>query len=353
MQDRRATFAARNQEAPGARQVGVIGQIRISALPLAVLTYAALAFAVSPETFVSMLQSYFRQATILPVLLLVGVPAAAFFLRPRAPTGMMIEIMRRGGLRLVFVMGVFCLGATAFTTFKLAIPHIVPFYADPFLAQADAWLHGGDPGAFAHAIVPGWAQYPLGYLYGPVWFVLWFGLLAFVALHEDAGLRQRYFWSMSLTICLIGSVLAIAFSSVGPVFYDEFIDPARFAGLMTSIKQSAIGDYMAEASGYLYASYRTGDSAMGTGISAMPSMHLAIVTLNACMLTSLNRHVGVLAWIYVALIQLGSVYLGWHYALDGYFSIAAVSLIWWGVGRVASRRGAAARPQPAAAGAGT
>jgi membrane-associated phospholipid phosphatase len=110
---------------------------------------------------------------------------------------------------------------------------------------------------------------------------------------------------------------------------------------------------MAEASGYLYASYQTGDSAMGTGISAMPSMHLAIVTLNACMLTSLNRHVGVLAWIYVALIQLGSVYLGWHYALDGYFSIAAVGLIWWGVGRVTTRLGVATRPQPATAGAGS
>ena len=322
----------------------MIVQIRISALPLAVLTYAALAFAVSPDTFVTMLQSYARQATVLPVLLLVGIPVAAILLRPRAPVALMLEILRKGGLRLALVVAIFCLGATAFTTFKLAIPHFVPFYADPFLAEADAFLHGGDPGMWAHAIVPYWAQYPLGYLYGPVWFVLWFGLLAFVALHQDAAFRRRYFWSMALTICLIGTVGAMAFSSVGPVFYDEFVDPDRFASLMAAIERSAIGDYMAEASGYLLASYETGVSSMGTGISAMPSMHLAVVTLNACMLTSLSRLVGALAWIYVGLIQLGSVYLGWHYALDGYFSIAVVSLIWWAVGRVMNR---STMPDPA------
>lgn len=325
------------------------GQLKLSALPLVVLTYAALAFAVSPDTFLTMLGSYARQATVLPVLLLVGIPAAALLLRPRAPVALMVDIMRKGGLRLVFVVVTFCLGTTAFTTFKLAIPHFVPFYADPFLAEADALLHGGDPGMWAHAIVPAWAEYPLGYLYGPVWFVLWFGLLALVALHQDAAFRRRYFWSMALTICLIGTVGAMAFSSVGPIFYDEFVDADRFAPLMVAIAQSAIGDYMAEASGYLLTSYQTGVSSMGTGISAMPSMHLAIVTLNACMLSSLNRHIGVLAWIYVGLIQLGSVYLGWHYALDGYFSIVVVSLIWWTVGRIANRFALPAQSEPVAA----
>src|SRR5690606_9683564 len=93
-------------------------------------------------------------------------------------------------------------------------------------------------------------------------------------------------------------------------------------------------------SGYLLANFEAGTGAAGTGISAMPSMHLAIVTLNACMLTSLNRQVGIVAWIYVALIQLGSVYLGWHYAIDGYFSIAVVCVIWWSVRQLQSRLGA-------------
>jgi uncharacterized membrane protein len=75
---------------------------------------------------------------------------------------------------------------------------------------------------------------------------------------------------------------------------------------------------------------------------------LAIVTLNALMLSSLNRVVGVFAWVYVVLIQVGSVFLGWHYAVDGYFSIAAVSLIWWAVGKVLASKPAAV-PAPALA----
>lgn len=328
-------------------QADIAGRIRTYILPLAVITYASLAFALFPATFLEMARSYFSQAVILPVIILIGLPLVSIALRPKAPASLIFDVLRGGTVRLALVLFVFCLGMAAFTTFKLAIPKFVPFYADPFLAQADSWLHGGDPGLFAHALVPGWAQYPLGYLYGPIWFLLWFGLLALVTLNRNAVLRKRYYWAMSLTVCLLGTVAATLFSSVGPIFYDRFIEGQRFADLMVAIRQSAIGDYMNQASGYLLTSYESGQTAMGTGISAMPSMHLAIVTLNACMLTGINRYLGLLAWLYVAAILLGSVYLGWHYALDGYASIAAVSLIWWVCGRVfTSTRDKAATDDP-------
>lgn len=307
-------------------------------LPLAVLTYAAFAMAIGPQTFPGMLVFYAEQARIIPILLALILPAVAIFTRPAAPLLMLRDLLARGGVRLLLVTGFFCVGLSGFTTLKLSIPHVLPFYADVFLADLDAFLHFGDPGLWLHALIPDWAQYPLGYLYGPVWFALWFGLMAFIALHPDPLLRKRYFWSMALTVCLLGSVAATALSSVGPIFYADFIEPTRFAPLMDAIKASAIGDYMQMASGYLLESYQTGNGAAGTGISAMPSMHLAIVTLNACMLTRLNRLVGLFAWLYVALIQIGSVYLGWHYAVDGYFSIAAVSLIWWLCGQIQQSR---------------
>jgi hypothetical protein len=31
------------------------------------------------------------------------------------------------------------------------------------------------------------------------------------------------------------------------------------------------------------------------------------------------------------------VFLGWHYAIDGYLSIAVVATIWWAAGRVTGR----------------
>lgn len=299
-----------------------------------ILIYAACAFAVSPDIFLNMVRYYVGQAVVLPVLLSVGLPLAAVLIRPRAPVQQLLEMLQTGTARLLIVTSLFCIGMAGFTTFKLAIPHFVPFYADPFLADLDLWLHGANPGDLVHAIIPDWAQYPIGSLYGPVWFVLWFGLLALVCLQPSAELRRRYFWSMALTICLLGTIAATAMSSVGPIFYAEFVDPLRFAALMQSIEASAIGDYMAQASGYLLTNYHDGAGRAGTGISAMPSMHLAIVTLNAWMLTRFDRLWGLFGWIYVGLIQLGSVYLGWHYAVDGYFSIAVVSLIWWLVGRV-------------------
>jgi hypothetical protein len=63
-------------------------------------------------------------------------------------------------------------------------------------------------------------------------------------------------------------------------------------------------------------------------------------------------HVGIGAWVgfglwrtrlriagllFAILTLLGSVRLGWHYAIDGYVSIAIVAVLWWLVGRFAVR----------------
>ena len=60
------------------------------------------------------------------------------------------------------------------------------------------------------AVLPTWMQLPLAYLYGPIWLVGWFGMLAFVALHADAGLRRRYFGSMAIAVGGLGTIFAMA-----------------------------------------------------------------------------------------------------------------------------------------------
>ena len=40
---------------------------------------------------------------------------------------------------------------------------------------------------------------------------------------------------------------------------------------------------------------------------------------------------------YTVIMMIGSVHLGWHYALDGYVAIVGVWVIWWSVGRVLRR----------------
>lgn len=309
--------------------------LRVGALPAAILAYAAAAAAIAPDKFTGVLLAYGQQIEVLPPLMLIGFGVAALIRRPAAPVSFAADLLRSRGVPLIAVVVCFWIGVSAFTTFKLSIPALVPFYADPMIAGLDAAIHGGaDPYIALHALVPDWASWPLAYLYGIVWFVLWFGLVGYVALSQDRAFRRRYFWSLGLVLLIAGTLLATALSSVGPILYDRFYPGDRFAGLLASFEGTAVGDYMRLATGYLYANYLGGGHDLGTGISAMPSVHVAIATLNALMLSSRGRVAGTLGCLYAGVVLFESVYLGWHYALDGYVSIAVVSCIWWATGRI-------------------
>ena len=48
-----------------------------------------------------------------------------------------------------------------------------------------------------------------------------------------------------------------------------------------------------------------------------------------------------LGWVltgFAGVVLVGSVHLGWHYAVDGYVSIAGTLAIWVGVGALLGRR---------------
>jgi membrane-associated phospholipid phosphatase len=64
------------------------------------------------------------------------------------------------------------------------------------------------------------------------------------------------------------------------------------------------------------------------GISAMPSLHIAITVLLALVGWRINHYAGVLLTAYVVITQIGAVMLGWHYAVDGYVSILLTVLLW-------------------------
>ena len=314
--------------------------IALPALPLIIAFYTTAAFIADPATFLPLLAGYARQMVLLAAILVITLPLAALILCPQSPVERLARILREGGLRLLGIVGVFCAAMAAFTTFKIGIPKLVPFYADGTFADIDSWLHGGDPGLLLHRIIPPAAAPMMVLAYGYLWFCLWFGLLAFVSLHRDAALRRRYLWTMALSFLLLGTVLATLLSSVGPIFYGQFAPDGRFDALMNSVMAGGAGTMTRETAAYLLAAYQSHGEIIGTGISAMPSMHVAIVTLNALMLSHINRYVGALGWLYLAVILLTSVYLGWHYAIDGYVSIAVVCLIW----RLARRTIDAPRP---------
>ncbi|WP_417309300.1 phosphatase PAP2 family protein [Devosia sp.] len=311
---------------------------RLPRLPLLVLGYAGLAALLRPEVYLSMVADYASQAlTAAPSLLILGISIAALVRRRSAPLAYVGELLRSRTLPFLVTALLAVLGIAAFTTFKLSITGFIPFWADPALANIDHAIHFGDLGLWLHQVIPDWYGYFIGVLYGPIWVLMWFGIMGGVALHPDPALRQRYFTTMALTIALLGTVLATLLASVGPIFYDQFYDSPRYAELLAQLNASAVGEHMALMRSMLLSNYGVEHPAMGTGISAMPSMHVAIATVNVLLLFRLNRVAGLFGCVYLLMILTGSVYLAWHYALDGYVSIAAVTTIWWLVGRFAQK----------------
>jgi membrane-associated phospholipid phosphatase len=148
----------------------------------------------------------------------------------------------------------------------------------------------------------------------------------------------RYLWAMALTTVIAGTALATLFSSVGPIFYENFVGEPRLAGLMANLREHPANESLFYHSDYLLRNYLDGETQLGTGISAMPSMHVAIVILNALYLGRLNRWLGAIGWLFALLIVFGSVYTGWHYAVDGYVAMIVVGVIWLSTGRLLNRR---------------
>jgi hypothetical protein len=156
---------------------------------------------------------------------------------------------------------------------------------------------------------------------------------------NERDLREQYLLSFFGCWILLGSAAAVAFSSVGPCFYERFYPADPYAPLMSYLR--SVNDiypiWALSTQDMLWDQHISRSPGLGSGISAMPSLHLAIATLNALLLSRLSRIAGILGWLYVLMILVGSVHLGWHYAIDGYASIAAVPVIWWAAGCWAAR----------------
>lgn len=219
-----------------------------------------------------------------------------------------------------------------FTSVKTMLPELGPFYADPALADFDRFVHGRDPWLYTSTWLPAHLTPLIESLYFGIWGVLLPGsLLAVLLVPKLENVRAQYIWTVLLIWPLLGNITAGAFMSAGPVYYELVTGEPRFAGLVDYLARHSLAQIGAQD--FLWQSHMARESGAGSGVSAFPSMHLAAATLFVLLA---NRVQGALRWAavaYCAIVLFGSVHLGWHYAIDGYFSILATLLIWWGVGR--------------------
>lgn len=285
----------------------------------------------------------------LPILLLGVVVQRFYFIavhvRPKHPS---IALAREVGrivfdparaanaLPMVVALSVFI---GTFSFYKTNIPVFVPFHWDVALSDLDRALHFGQ-------LPWQWLQPVLGFPivtfllnvnYNMWFFVMWTLWVSFALRTGPSELRTRFFLSFILIWSIGGSLLAIFFSSAGPCYFSRLgITPDPYAPLMDYLR--SVGDHFPlwaiKTQDVLWSGY-TGEQNVITGISAMPSMHNASTLLFALAGWKISRPLGILLSIFSALIFVGSIHLGWHYAVDGYFAYAMTLVIWGVCGPIA------------------
>lgn len=236
----------------------------------------------------------------------------------------------------------------AFTTFKSIYPLAAPFSWDQSFSEWDRILHFGvDPWKITHALfgadIPSFA---INWAYN-MWFgFMWISICAALLTTSKGMVRRQYLISFCLCWILIGTIGAGLLSSAGPVYYAEVTgDVTPYGALMDKLYQSdarlnenfGLSLLALDIQEMLWQVYNSKGELFGGGISAMPSMHVSIATLMALGAWKFNRKVGIAFTIYAVIIQIGSVHLGWHYAIDGYVSVLATVGIWKATGLALSR----------------
>ena len=228
---------------------------------------------------------------------------------------------------------------SAFASYKQAMPRIKAFCWDAALMRLDNLLHfGHHPWRLLEPIL----SYPrlvraLDLLYIG-WFVFLFLSCLWMAWSRRRHLRLCFFISFLLIWTLLGSGLSTLFSSAGPCYYAHAVPGADnpYAPLMkklNDIDKSFPLNAVHNQAG-LWDAARQNIWLRFGGISAMPSIHLAMATVYALLAFNVRRWLGVVFCGNLILTQVASVILGWHYAVDGYAGILLALLIWLTVARL-------------------
>jgi membrane-associated phospholipid phosphatase len=245
-------------------------------------------------------------------------------LRSRRSAAVALHPVRVGGAFLVALLIVPF--QTTFQGLKESIGPIVGFPFDPMLARLAELVHGGP----AWQLLDGVFRFPRLILLLDALYMLWFPLVFLVIVWLSWStcrvLRIRALVSFLLIWIAGGTIAAWAFASAGPCYsqlpqYVALVRRLDHIGFPLLARINQRGLWQAEQLDRLLP--------FG-GVSAMPSMHVAIAVWMAIVTWARSRSLGVLFAVYACSVQIGSVVLGWHYGIDGYAG-AAIAFGAWAV----------------------
>lgn len=224
-----------------------------------------------------------------------------------------------------------------FSAMKSAIPLFNDYNWDQSFIDLDIALHGQDPWRLLQPVL----GHPLVTSAISVAYHLWIlliyvGTIYFAFYVKDRQLRVRYFAAFFGIWTVNGVVLATLLASAGPCFLEPLKGNPHFAEQMAYLaRANQIYPVMViDVQQQLIAWYANASHGLGRGISAMPSMHVALAFLFFLAIRRVNRALGILFFIFFVTILIGSVHLAYHYAVDGYVAILTTAIIWAVCGRL-------------------
>jgi hypothetical protein len=299
----------------------------IGAYILAVYVVHA-AFGIHDKLVVHLYYDWFTKTTIVfcGLFTLINIRKKAYlrYFEPRCLLGFMT----------VFLLAP--LFKSAFASFKQTIPLIHLFSWDVSLMQIYYYLHfGHHPWRLLEPIL----YSPLAVQFIDYVYVSWFVFLAvsclWMALSKRRHLRLCFLVSTLLVWSLLGSFLGTVLSSAGPCYYSEVVMTGDnpFAPLMARLSEISQDTHLwATWNQFVLSEAKRYDTWLPFGgISAMPSIHLAMTTLFTLLAFEVRKWLGWVFMGYTLIMQIGSVILGWHYAVDGYAGIVLACAIWYAV----------------------
>ena len=220
------------------------------------------------------------------------------------------------------------LNLVSFMWMKPILNVVVPFRADPLLADIDqAIFLGHEPWSVLQ-----FANFEgAGYVYHPLWFVTVIAALLLATFARSSPERSAILLTYFVLWSVFAPLVHCLLPASGPVFYEAMGYGNRFAALPLTPETRGVADY-------LLSFYENGEFGTGNGISAMPSMHVTTstwVVLATWVFARRYLPLALVSWVVIATM---SVALGWHYFTDGLVGAAGATGIFVMLKRVFQRR---------------
>ncbi len=234
-------------------------------------------------------------------------------------------------LRIPLALGITTAISYLHLGFKINIARFAPYTWDRFFAEVDRVLFlGHDPWVLSHQLMPD----VLATMIFDTLYMIWFLVMQMVVfsialLAPRHPLRLTFLFAIALNWIVAGAILAILFPAAGPVYMERIAGDPTFQPLMELLARQAelVNIRALESQEWLWEGY-TLSEVSPAGISAFPSMHLAIAATCACLGFAVSRAIGWLLTGFTVGILAASVHLGWHYAIDGIVGIVLAIVFW-------------------------